>query len=87
MKGLNQQKVALTLGLFAGGAHLVWSLLVVLGWAQPLLDFIFWLHMVENPLRVVQFSVSTALFLIIVTFIVGYVVGWVFSWLWNKLQK
>jgi hypothetical protein len=87
MKELNQQKVALTLGLFAAGIHVVWSLLVVLSWAQPILDFIFWLHMVENPYKVAQFNPLAALYLIIVTFVVGYFVGWIFSWLWNKLHK
>lgn len=87
MKEMNVQKAALTLGVFIGGWHLVWSVLVLLGWAQPLLDFIFWVHMIANPYQVTGFDLTRAVLLIVVTFAVGYIGGWVFATLWNKMHK
>jgi hypothetical protein len=40
MQHLNPAKTALTIGVFLGCWHLMWSLLVVLNWAQPIYDFI-----------------------------------------------
>jgi hypothetical protein len=37
----NPNKVRHVIGAFIGGRHFLWSLLVLLGWAQPILDFIF----------------------------------------------
>ena len=84
MKELNECKVALTFGLFIGGWHVIWSLLILVGLAQPLIDFIFWVHMLTTPYKVTGFNLVQALVLIVVTFIIGYAVGWVFAWLWNK---
>ena len=87
MKALSTQKVALVFGLFISGGHLLWSILILLGLAQPLLNFIFWAHMLENPFQVTEFSLAQSGTLIIVTFVVGYFAGWIFSWLWNKMHK
>ena len=87
MKNLSPQKTALTLGVFVGGVHVVWSLLILLGWAQPLLDFIFWAHMIANPYQVMSFDVTACLTLIVVTFCVGYGIGWIFATLWNILHR
>ncbi len=84
---LNESKTALTLGLLFGGGHLTWSVLMLLGLAQALLDFIFWAHMVSNPFQVTGFSLNQALILVVVTFGVGYMTGWIFAWVWNKLHK
>lgn len=87
MKELNTQKVALVFGFFLGGWHVLWSLLILLSFAQPLMDFIFWAHMIANPYHVTGFTLTQAVTLILVTFAVGYVLGWVFAWLWNKLHR
>ncbi|MDP3973747.1 MAG: hypothetical protein Q8P92_02855 [Candidatus Daviesbacteria bacterium] len=84
---LNPNKVALTLGLMIGGGHLGWSLLVALGLAQPLLDFIFSIHMVANPYQVTGFDITKALMLVVITFGVGYGVGYIFANVWNKINK
>ena len=86
MKELNTQAVALIFGFFLSGFHLLWSLLIMAGLAQPLLDWVYWLHMLNNPFRVAAFSFTTALWLIVVTFLVGYVAGWFFSLIWNKVH-
>lgn len=84
---LDIYKTALTVGFFFSGVHIIWSLLVLLGWAQALLNFIFWAHMIENPYTVTGFDFTRALTLIIVTFIVGAGVGKIFALIWNKVHK
>jgi len=84
---MNQKKVALVLGSFAGLVHLVWSIAIALGFAQPWLDFVYRMHSLNNPFVVAPFSLMRSIGLIVVTFIVGYVVGFIFATLWNKLHK
>lgn len=84
---LKTQKVALSVGLFLGGWHVLWSVLILIGLAQPLLDFVFWMHMIANPYHVTGFALGQSLTLIIITFLFGYLCGWIFAWLWNKLHK
>lgn len=85
MKKLDKNKI----GLFTGGTiaffNLVWSILVVLGIAQVLLDFVFSLHFLNNPFVVSTFDPIKFLTLLIVTFVSGYVIGWASTFLWNKL--
>lgn len=83
MKELNPPKVALALGLFFAAVHVIWALLVLVGWAQSLVNFIYGVHMLSVPYEVLAFNYSTAGLLIIVTFGVGYLIGWIFSLVWN----
>ena len=87
MKELNVDKVALSVGFFLGGWHLVWSVAVALGWAQPIIDFVFGIHMLSVPVAVQPFNLTTAAFLVLVTFAVGYVVGRIFATIWNTVHK
>lgn len=84
---LDPKKTGLSLGLMVGGVHVLWSILVALGLAQGLLDFIFGLHMIANPEQVTGFDIMKAGTLIVITFGVGYVVGYIFSNIWNKVHK
>lgn len=84
---LNSTSNGVVLGLFTGSIHLLWVLLVVLGLAQPLLDFIYSMHFLSNPFTVQAFSFWYALVLIVLSTVVGYLVGWVLSVLWNNFHK
>lgn len=79
-----------TAGLAVGGLlglwHFMWSVLIALGLAQPLLDMVFRLHMIQPPYTVMPFSASSAIGLIVMTCVIGYVIGWVFAAVWNAVQ-
>ena len=85
---INPIKAGLTFGKFLGGLHIVWVTLVALGWAQALLDFSLWAHMVSIPVVVVKtFDFSAAVTVVVVATIVGYAVGYMFARLWNWVHR
>ena len=84
---VNSIKIGITLGALLGVTHLLWALTVALGWAQPLMDFVFWMHFIR-PLYVIQpFSLSTAIILVVVTSVTGFVIAFVFGVIWNRLHR
>lgn len=78
---------AMVFGVFIALMHVIWMLLIYLRVAQFYLNWIFGLHLITNPYKVLPFDFGTALTLVIFTFIVGYVVGWIFAFIWNRLHK
>lgn len=87
MNTLNTHTVALSTGVFLGGFHLVWSLLVLLGVGQYLLNFVYWAHMIHLPIIVGPFDATASITLVVMTFVFGYVFGWVFAYVFNKLHR
>ncbi|QQG47369.1 MAG: hypothetical protein HY044_04570 [Candidatus Woesebacteria bacterium] len=87
MKKLKAQEVAIATGVFMGLMHALWGLAVSFGFAQTILDFVYNLHFLSNPFVVSQFSLTTALILVVFTSLVGYVMGYVFALIWNKWAK
>ena len=85
MKAIHPVKAGVTLGALIGGWHLCWALLVAVGWAQPLIDFIFWMHFIK-PVYVVGPFNGVAIVLIAITTLIGFLVAYIFSLLWNKLH-
>lgn len=85
MKELNRNHFGLIIGSVIGLWHIIWSLLVLLGLAQTLIGWIFWLHFLNNPYQVEPFEFTRAVILVVVTFVVGYAVGWISAYLWNML--
>ena len=83
----NPNKVGLVVGALIGSWHLVWSLLVLIGWAQPIIDFIFWAHMIKPVYFVKPFDPVAAVSLIVVTAVIGYVFGFLGAVIWNKLHR
>ncbi|OGM10549.1 hypothetical protein A2W13_01980 [Candidatus Woesebacteria bacterium RBG_16_36_11] len=83
----NEKNIALITGVMVSSCHILWSILVLLGWGQFLLDFIYSIHFLINPFIVTNFNLTTALILVIVTFIVGYIFGYLGTLIWNKMIK
>ncbi len=87
MKAIDPLKAGLALGGVLGGFHLCWSLLVATGWAQALMDFIFWVHFIKPVYTVEPFSAGIAAMLVMVTSFVGFLLAFVFGLLWNRLHR
>lgn len=84
---VNAHKLGFALALFMGGAHLFWSLLVLLRIARPIMDWILDLHMMKISYSIMPFEFFTMVALVVITFIIGYVVGWVIAEVWNWVNK
>jgi hypothetical protein len=87
MSNIHPNRVGLVLALMAGGLHVIWSLIVAMGWGQVLINFILWVHFIKPVYEIEPFNIGTALLLVVVTASIGYVVGNGFGMLWNKLCK
>lgn len=87
MTHLNPHKVGLTFGALLGLWHAMWSLLVALGVAQTLLNFILGLHFLNVSFSVNEFQIGTALTLVAITSVIGYVMGYIGGAVWNRLTK
>lgn len=87
MNSVHPNKAGLAVGAFFGLAHIVWSVLVAVGSAQAVLDFIFRIHMVDAGFSVGEFSLDLAATLVVATAVWGYIVGWVLATFWNWAHR
>lgn len=87
MEKLSQSKVALVVAAFLGGFHLLWAVLVATGYAQAIMDWVYWVHFLNNPFVLDVFDPTRAAMLVVFTSVVGYVGGWIFATLWNSMLK
>ena len=87
MHHINPSKAGVALGVLLGGFHLVWAVLVALGVAQAIYDFILWAHMVHLTFTVGPFDMGAAVTLVLMTTVIGYVLGYCFAVVWNRVHK
>ena len=87
MQHLNPTKTGLALGKLLAGLHLIWAVLVALGWAQALVNFSQWAHMVNMPVTVGAFDFLAAITVIIFAAIIGYIIGYIFANVWNWIHR
>ncbi len=80
---INKHKLGLVFGSVAGLGHLVWSVIVAMGLAQPLVDFIFKVHFITNQPIIAAFSYKKAGALIVIAVLIGYAVGNIVGMIWN----
>jgi hypothetical protein len=60
--------------------------MVLVGWAQPFMDCIFYLHFITPPYQIEPFDPARAGVLLAVTGGIGLVTGAVFAVVWNAFQ-
>ncbi|MBF9233412.1 hypothetical protein [Microvirga alba] len=80
-------KAGLSVGVLLGAWHLGWALLVALGWAQPLINFVLWIHFIQPIYVIGPFDLTRAALLVVVTTVAGFVIGWAFAAIWNRLHR
>lgn len=84
---VNPVKAGVTFGTLLGVWHLCWSFLVAVGWAQPLIDFVFWMHFIRPVYAIQPFSLFIALVLVVVTSVTGFIIAFLFSAIWNRMHR
>ena len=84
---INTNKVGLVFAVILGGAHVLWALFVLLGWGQPVVNFVFWAHMMQTPPMVGAFDIVASGTLVVVASLLGYIVGYTASSVWNKIHS
>jgi len=63
------------------------GLLVALGWAQSLMDFVFWMHFIRSIYVIQPFNLSTAAILVVITSVSGFFIAFVFGVILNGLHR
>jgi hypothetical protein len=87
MQTLNPHKTGLIFGTLLGGWHAIWAAFVALGWAQAIVNFVFWMHMIKPVYVIGSFNFWIALILIAVTGAIGYIGGFALAALWSWLHR
>ena len=80
-------KTGIAVAALIAGSHMFWVALVWTGWAQDVISFIFWAHMIQPVYAVRPFDPVAALTLIMITGACGYLLGVVVGALWNWLHR
>ncbi len=86
-KKVNIGKAGLAVAFVLGGFHLGWALLVAAGWAQPVIDFIFWVHFIKPVYSIEPFELTRAVMLVAMTAGVGFAIGLALALVWNAMHK
>ena len=85
MRQISVSRAAAAVGIVAAAWHAVWVLLVGLGWAKSVLDFIFELHFIKLSYALAPFSALAGMLLITLGFCGGALIGAIFAVAWNGL--
>lgn len=75
---LNAMKISLAFACLMAVWHSGWAILVKIGAAQDLLNWILGLHFIEPMYKIQQFSFETALALVAVSSVIGFLFSYIF---------
>ena len=84
---INLIDAGLLFGLLFGIFHVTWLALVLTKYAQPVLDFICWVHFIKPVFDVESFEAGRALILLALTVCYGFTIGYILAMLFNKLNS
>ena len=85
MRRISPAKTGLAVGSVFGIWHLAWVMMVGLGWAQPVMDFVLRLHFLQIDYALLPYNVTSASALVVLTFAIGATMGVIFAIVWNWL--
>ena len=86
MARISPGKCALAFAIVFAVFHLAWTILVAAGWAQPVIDFVLWMHFIKPIYMIEPFEIIRAVALLIVTAATGLILGALFAGVWNALR-
>lgn len=83
---IQPHKVGLVTAVLLGGFHLGWAILVFLGIAQTIYDYILWAHMIHISFTIGPFDPTAAASLIVMTTVLGYIFGYIGAVVWRRFH-
>lgn len=86
MNLIHPNRAGLAVGALLMLWHAAWAFMVLVGVAQPFMDFIFRLHMITPAFKVEEFYIGRALCLLVVSGALGYLSGLVLAAVWNRIR-
>ena len=84
---LGVARTGIAFGCLLGAMHLGWVILVAVGLAQPIADFVYWLHFIRPVWVIEPFEPFRALGLVVLTAAIGYLIGSTLALIWNRLDR
>jgi hypothetical protein len=85
MRHLSIYRSAVSVGFVLAAWHAAWVVLVGLGWASVVVNFILKLHFIRLDLQIAPYSGTTAFLLIALAFASGAFLGGLFALVWNSM--
>ena len=85
MRHISIAKTAMAVGTVFAAWHIMWVVLVRVGWASEVLNFVLELHFLKVDFQLSPYSAFTAFSLLAITFCVGALLGAILALVWNWL--
>jgi hypothetical protein len=85
MRHISIAKTAMAVAAVFAAWHTIWVILVGVGWATEVLNFILALHFLKIGFELAPYSAFTAFSLVAISFCTGALLGAIFAVVWNWL--